>query len=85
MLTIPSAWVTVWLVKAAAGLRPAQVLAAVAVGSAAATLADGLALSWARSLYGPTPELMLPGAALILWGAGWVFVAAYLELLRTAR
>ncbi len=84
-LTIPSGWVSVWLMRWAADLQPAQILAAVTVGSAAATLADGVALSWTRSLYGPTPELVLPGAALILWGAGWVFVAAYLELMRTAK
>ena len=84
-LVVPSGWVSVWLLRAAARLEPSQILAAVTVGSATATLADGLALSWARALYGPTPEMVLPGAALILWGAGWVFVAAYLEMARAKQ
>lgn len=74
-----SGWVTVWLVKTVAGLGRSEVLPGVAIGTVAATLCDGLALNFARGLYGPNAELVLPGAGLILWGAGWILLVAIWE------
>lgn len=51
-------------------------------GTATASFCDGIALTWARGLYGPGAEQVLPGAACILWGVGCVMTAAYIDSYR---
>lgn len=46
----------------------AQLSATIMTG--AALLLDGVALTWAPSLYGTDPAIVLGGAASIMWGAG---------------
>jgi hypothetical protein len=43
---------------------------AATVMTMAALLLDGVALTWAPSLYGSDPVVVLGGAASIMWGAG---------------
>ncbi len=75
---------TVWLMKRVCGLGSSQVISGATVGTASATLCDGVALMWFRSLYGPSAEAVLPGAACILWGVGWILAAAYWDGHRAA-
>jgi hypothetical protein len=76
---LPLSVLTVWMIKALAGLGRREVLGGVVMGTVAATMCDGLAMNWARGLYGVSGEAVLPGAAWILWGAGWILLAAYWE------
>ena len=78
----PIGWITVQFVKWAAALQPAQIVPGIALGTAAATLCDGIALIWTPALYGPSPEKILPGAAWILWGVGALLASAYMEVYR---
>ena len=57
---------------ASVGRNHAAIGAAIMTGTA--SLLDGLALTWMPSLYGATPEVVLGGAAAILWGAGVALV-----------
>ncbi|UVO54692.1 hypothetical protein [Sphingomonas sp. SUN039] len=50
------------------GRDRAQISATVMTGTA--LLLDGVALTWAKSLYGTDPSVVLGGAASIMWGAG---------------
>lgn len=57
---------------AGVGHNNAAIGATIMTGTAA--LLDGLALTWLPSLYGATPNIVLGGAAAILWGAGVALV-----------
>lgn len=57
---------------AGVGRNHAAIGATVMTG--AASLLDGLALTWMPSLYGATPDIVLRGAAAILWAAGVALV-----------
>ena len=76
---IPLAWVTVRVFRVALGLRPGQVLPALALGTAAATLCDASALTWYPALYGTDPAVIVLEAAAILWFVGVSFPIAYWE------
>ncbi len=76
---IPICWLSVQLVKWGASLQPSQVLPGLAFSTALAAFCDGIALAWYRDLYGHSPAAVLPGAAWILWGVGWILALAYLE------
>ena len=70
VLTVPAAWVLVWILKRAAALRTDQLVAGVAVASAAALLCDGAALTWTPFLYAADSASLLPVAVWLLWGVG---------------
>jgi hypothetical protein len=80
---IPASWLTVWIVKRAAGLQPPQVVPGLALATGAAALCDGLALTWMPSLYATGTEPALHGAAGILWGVGWILGFAILDSRRS--
>jgi len=82
-LALPLGWAGVWIAARVASLRGEQVLPGIAVGAAAATFCDGIALTWFRWLYGTDPEQVLYGAAWILWGIFAFIVAAIVEGQRT--
>jgi hypothetical protein len=69
-LVVPGTLPFVLLIRRVAGLAPAQTGLGMAVGTAAATLLDGVALAWFPGLYGATPALVAASGAVILWGAG---------------
>jgi hypothetical protein len=66
VLAFPLAWTFMYVLKALAGLRTGQVVAAVSLCTAAAAFCDGIALGWFPELYGNYAK---EGGALILWGA----------------
>jgi hypothetical protein len=80
-LSIPGGWLVMWITRRVAALQPAQMVPGLAMGVAAASFCDGIAMTWTRALYGSAPEQILPGAAWILWGVGciltWAFVGSH--------
>jgi hypothetical protein len=70
LLVIPGTLPFVMLVRRSAGLAPRQHGIGMAVGTASATLLDGVALAWFPGLYADTVELVAAAGAVILWGAG---------------
>ena len=75
--SVPGTWLLVqnarWLIR----LHPSEVLDAVVVMTWVAALLDGVAITYFQSLYGPSPRVVMLGAAWILWGAGWGLGVAY--------
>ena len=76
---IPITWLTLkwvdWLVRPAS----AEALPVVVAGVAAATLADGLAIGFAPSLYAGVGKASQFGAAWILWGVGLLLATTLLR------
>jgi len=82
-VSFPVAWLGVLLLAIPlAGLHPRQYVNGVVIGTCSATICDGIALTWFRGLYGTDPELVLLGAAWILWGVFAFFAAAMFEAWR---
>lgn len=69
-LVVPGTWPAVLGFAPLAGLTRRQLGLGYAVGTAAATLLDGLALAWTPWLYGRDPLYVGAAGAVILWGAG---------------
>lgn len=69
-LAIPLTLLSMYITKAIAQLRFADLLEPVVLMTLTATMLDGLALAWFRQLYSSSFEVALHGAAWILWGAG---------------
>ena len=78
-VAIPVCWLSVMFIKKVARLGTGQTLPGIAVGTMTATFADGIALTWGRSLYGSDPVMTTLGAAWILWGVGLFLLFAYLS------
>jgi hypothetical protein len=74
---VPGSIPVVLLFRYLLGLGRGQLPAAVALGTALATLLDGLALSWWPALYGTEVALIAGSGATILWGAGVLIFLAY--------
>lgn len=80
---IPMAWLSIILVRRAAGLSRDQLMAGVSVVGAAAMLIDGAVLHWAPAVYGTSETVVRLGAAWLLWGYG-VSLAIALLMVRRA-
>ena len=78
-LTIPGTWPFVLLLERLGKLARNQVAMGYAVGTASATLLDGLALAWFPSLYGSSVAHIAGTGAVILWGAGVGLVLALIR------
>lgn len=78
-LTIPGTWPFVLLMERAARLSRQQVAIGYAVGTAAATMLDGVALAWFPELYGSEVAHIAGAGAAILWGAGVGMVLAFVR------
>ena len=74
---LPGSIPVVLLFRRVLALGPGQLTGAVALGTAAAALLDGLALSWWPALYGTETALIAGSGATILWGAGALIFLAY--------
>ncbi len=74
LLTFPLGWTFVVTGRIVAGLAPGQILGGVAVMTAAAVMADGVALRLIPWLYGSDP---MAGAALLLFGGGAGLAVGY--------
>lgn len=84
-LTLPVAFASAWLLDRLAGLSGQQRATGMAVAIAAATLCDGIALTWFAALYGSGADHLRVGAALILWGAGCFLLVALYRASRLSR
>jgi hypothetical protein len=74
---VPGSVPVVLMFRAVVGLAGGQLPGAVAIGTAAAAMLDGLALSWWPALYGTRIDLIAGSGATILWGAGVLIFLAY--------
>lgn len=77
-LVIPGTVPVIPLLRRLAKLLPGQTLPAMGVGTAAATLCDGIALAWFPGLYGHGEAHIAGAGAVILWGAGVGLALAFL-------
>ncbi len=77
IIAIPICWLSVWVSKKLARLAPGQTLPGIAIGLVAATLCDGIALTWGQRLYGSDPAQVTFGAAWILWGVAFFLLFGY--------
>jgi hypothetical protein len=69
-LVIPGTVPAIWLGQKMMGLAKDQLAKSVMIITTCALLLDGLAMNFARGLYGPDPVITAAGAGLIFWGAG---------------
>lgn len=76
-LVVPGSYPLNHLIKAIARLERGQMVQALALGTAVATLLDGVALAWFPTLYGVGIEMHMGAATVILWGAGVGIVLAF--------
>jgi hypothetical protein len=60
-----------------AKLRAHELLKPVVIMTTTATILDGIALTWFRTLYSTSFEVAMYGSALILWAAGLGLLFAY--------
>jgi hypothetical protein len=73
---VPASWLIVVIVAKLARLAKHQLTSGIAIATGAATLCDGLAMTWFPSLYGNDPRWVLFGAAFILWGVGVILIVS---------
>ena len=76
-LVVPGTYPFNLLIKAIARLERGQMVQALALGTAVATLLDGIALAWFPTLYGIGIEMHMGAATVILWGAGVGILLAF--------
>ena len=84
-VAIPVCWLSVAMVRKVTRLKAGQALPGIAFGTMIATFCDGIALTWARNLYGSDPLHTTFGAAWILWGVGLFLLFGYRADQRPAR
>ncbi|WP_137178742.1 hypothetical protein [Roseomonas sp. AR75] len=70
VVALPGLWAAVVVTRRIAGLSASQLFPGVSAATMAATLCDGVAITWVPSLYGGVTPGLAPAAAWILWGAG---------------
>lgn len=70
LAVIPGTLPMIPVIRRLAGLAANQHTIGMAIGTASATMLDGLALSWTPWLYADTVELVAAAGAVILWGGG---------------
>ena len=66
--TIPLTWLVIRRLRVLAALRPDQVLPGTVVATAAATLADAVAVAGFPGLYADEPAAVLAGLVWVFWG-----------------
>lgn len=76
-LVIPGTYPFNLLIRAIARLEKGQMVQALALGTAVATLLDGIALAWFPGLYGTGIDMHMGAATVILWGAGVGIMLAF--------
>ena len=76
-LVVPGTYPFNLLIGRIARLQKGQMVQTLALGTAVATVLDGAALAWAPTLYGPTADLHMGAATVILWGAGVGILLAF--------
>jgi hypothetical protein len=78
VLSIPVAWICVWLSQQVAGLGDSQIIPGITVVVLVAALLHGMGLRWVSDVYGDDQEGRL-GAAWLLWIYGLILAFALLR------
>ena len=81
-LSIPLAFVTIWIFRALARFEWRHMFLAITVATAVAQICDGIALTYAPGLYSNDPAHIGFAGAVILFGAGAGIIAALWATLR---
>lgn len=76
-LVVPGTYPFNLIIRALARLEKGQMVQALALGTAVATLLDGIALAWFPGLYGTGIDMHMGAATVILWGAGVGIMLAF--------
>jgi Family of unknown function (DUF5367) len=77
IIAIPITLVSMAITKLIAKIDYSELLKPVVIMTFTATFLDGIALAWFRTLYSPSFEVALHGAALILWAVGLGLLFAF--------
>lgn len=75
--SVPGSWLLIANARWLGRLYPSEVLESVVIMTFVAALLDGVGITFFQSLYGPSPRVVMLGAAWILWGAGCGLAIAY--------
>jgi hypothetical protein len=70
--------ITIFILKQISRLRYDQLLAPLTIITITATILDGIAMTWFRTLYSQSFEVSFFGSALILWAVGWGLLFGYI-------
>ncbi|GAB4151803.1 MAG: hypothetical protein Fur0046_31250 [Cyanobacteria bacterium J069] len=81
-LAIPISWIFVKVSAILGKVSGAELLSALAIETATATLIDGNVLTWFSSIYSHDQDKLLLIAAWLLWGVGMGLAIGYWESLR---
>jgi hypothetical protein len=76
-MTLPMAWATLRLIRRVSGADASGMVEVTALVSAPALLLDGVALTWAPSLYDATEAGQRAAGAWLLWFVGVSLVMAF--------
>jgi hypothetical protein len=80
LLAIPATALSIYITKLLCHFSYSQLLRPVVIMTFTATFLDGIALAWFKTLYSDSMEVVLHGAAWILWAVGLgLLIAYYLE------
>jgi hypothetical protein len=82
-LAVPISWVFVKISAIVGKVSGAELLGALAIETATATLIDGTVLTWFQNIYSYDQTKLLLIAAWLLWGGGMGLAVGYLESLRS--
>jgi hypothetical protein len=69
---------TIFILKQISRLRYDQLLGPLTIMTITATILDGIAMTWFRTLYSQSFEVSFFGSALILWAVGWGLFLGYI-------
>jgi hypothetical protein len=69
---------TIYILKHISRLRYDELFRPLTIMTITATLLDGIAMTWFRTLYSQSFEVSFFGSALILWAVGWGLLFGYL-------
>ncbi len=75
--SVPGSWLLLANARWLGRLDRSEVLESVVIMTFVAALLDGMGITFFQSLYGPSPQIVMLGAAWILWGAGCGLAVAY--------
>jgi hypothetical protein len=78
-ISIPNAFITIWLFEKLVKPAPGELLQSITWGMATALLLDGIGVSFAPSLYAGISSATQYGAALIMFGAGVILLFTMLR------
>jgi hypothetical protein len=69
---------TIFILKKISQLRYDQLFGPLTIMTITATILDGIAMTWFRTLYSESFEVSFFGSALILWAVGWGLFLGYI-------